>query len=90
MALVITAVGIVVFLGIGAVASWVAWGDPECADEGRHPLAGCPGLLPPPAGTLGPSPLPLGTRPDRRWFHDGPLRNGDPLRKRAQWTIVSS
>lgn len=53
MALVITAVGIVVFLGIGAVASWVAWGDPECADEGRHPLAGVPAYCHLPRGHSG-------------------------------------
>lgn len=50
MALVITSVGIAVMVGLGVVAGWIAWGDPECADEGRHPLAGTPAYCQLPRG----------------------------------------
>jgi len=42
MGLVIVLVGMAVLGGLGGVAAWHAWGEPECAEEGRHPRAVAP------------------------------------------------
>jgi hypothetical protein len=53
MAVVVAVVGIAVLGGIGVVAGWIAWGDPECAREGRHPVAGAPAYCRLPRGHAG-------------------------------------
>jgi len=42
MGLVIVLVGMTVLGGLGGVAAWHAWGEPECAEEGRHPRTVAP------------------------------------------------
>lgn len=53
MELVIAVVGIAVLGGLGGVAAWYAWGQPECAEQGRHPRAVAPAYCRLPRGHSG-------------------------------------
>lgn len=53
MGLAIAVIGLAVLAGLGVIAGWFAWGDPECAEEGRHPKAAAPAYCRLPRGHAG-------------------------------------